>query len=106
MAVCLDPAAFQRHLAERGWRQQDLAVVAGLSESVVSSAARGRPVSGPTFRRLADALAAAPVVALRDLDRLIAPPGPPPGDDSTPAARPAQGVPTGGHHHGRPAPPL
>ncbi len=75
MSVRVDSHEFAAQLALRGLRQQDLARLARLSEAVISAAARGRPVSGPTFGRLAAALAAAPVVA-RDASRLLAGAGP------------------------------
>jgi hypothetical protein len=71
MGVTVDRREFAMQLALRGLRQQDLALLAGLSEAVVSAAARGRPISGPTFGRIAAALAAAPVVA-PEADRLLA----------------------------------
>lgn len=44
-------------LKERNWRQVDLAVAAGLSQSTVSNIVRARTDTSPaTLRRLADAL--------------------------------------------------
>ena len=77
MSVVVDPTEFAAELALRGLRQQDLALLAGLSRSVVSSAARGKPISGPTFGRIAQALSAAPLVAA-DAGHLLA--RPPAGD--------------------------
>lgn len=70
MSVALDREEFVTALAVRGLAQQDLALLAGLSESVISQAARGKPISGPTFGRIAAALAAAPPVA-PDAARLL-----------------------------------
>ena len=67
----MDRQEFAEQLALRGLRQQDVAELAGLSEAVVSSAARGKAISGPTFARIAAALAAAPVVA-PEAGRLLA----------------------------------
>jgi len=72
MSVAVDRAIFQQALARRGLSQQDLALLAGLSESVVSSVARGRGVSGPTFRRVIEALQAAPALELGELGALLA----------------------------------
>ena len=71
MAVQLDPQRFACEMATRGLLQQDLARLTGLSESAISMAARGKSISGPTFGRIAAALAAAPIIA-PDGERLLA----------------------------------
>ena len=63
MRVALDRHEFVAAMAVRGLAQQDLATLAGVSESAVSQAARGRAISPRTFGRIAAALAAAPVIS-------------------------------------------
>lgn len=72
VTVLLDPAELREQLALRGLLQKDLALLAGLSETSVSLAMRGRPVRAVTFARIARGLAAAPVVELAGADRLLA----------------------------------
>ena len=62
--LVLDPAAWRRALGIRGLLQQDLARLAGVAETTVSGALRGRPITATTFARLARALAAVPAVSL------------------------------------------
>ena len=85
MGVRIDGDELQRALAVRGLLQQDLARLAGVSETGVSLAIRGRPVRPSTFGRIARALAAAPVIELEGAERLfMAEPG-----DTTAAPSPA-----------------
>lgn len=62
--LVLDPAAWRRALGLRGLLQQDLAHRAGVAETTISGALRGRPVTATTFVRLVRALAAVPIVDL------------------------------------------
>lgn len=71
MGARIDPDELLRSLAVRGLLQQDLAKIAGLSESGLSRAMRGRPVRPSTYGKIARALAAVPVIELADSDRLL-----------------------------------
>ena len=72
--LVLDPATWRRALGVRGLRQQDLARRAGVAETTISGALRGRPVTATTFARLARALATVPVVSLPEgVETLLAP---------------------------------
>jgi len=71
MGVVIDGGELRRALAMRGLLQQDLAQLAGVSETGISLAMRGRPIRTSTFGRIARALAAAPVIELAGADCLI-----------------------------------
>lgn len=71
MGVQIDGDELRRALAMRGLLQQDLAQLAGVSETGISLAIRGRPVRPSTFGRIARALAAAPVIELEGAERLL-----------------------------------
>lgn len=73
MGVRIDGEELRRALAMRGLLQQDLARLAGVSETGISLAIRGRPIRPSTFGRIAQALAAAPVVELSGAERLFGP---------------------------------
>lgn len=67
MSVRIRGDALRIQLAVRGMSQADLARSAGLSEATVSAAARGLPVASHTLRRIGEALAAQPVLAVEGL---------------------------------------
>jgi len=71
MSVVVDAAELSEALAMRGLLQKDLALIAGVSETSISLAMRGRPVRASTFARIARGLAAAPVIELVGAERLI-----------------------------------
>lgn len=72
MGIRIDGDELRRALAMRGLLQQDLAQLAGVSETGISCAIRGRPVRPSTFGRITRALAAAPVIDLAGAERLFA----------------------------------
>ena len=57
-----DPRSLDRELARRGIDARHLAAAAGIPESTLSTARKGRPVRERTFRRLAAALVAIPLM--------------------------------------------
>ena len=74
VGLVLDPTAWRRALGVRGLLQQDLARRAGVAETTISGALKGRPVTATTFARLARALATVPVVSLPEgVETLLAP---------------------------------
>lgn len=70
--VTLDAAALSRAMAIRDLDQMGLARLSGLSPATVSKALRNRPITGPTFAKIARALAAAPAVDLAGAEHLFA----------------------------------
>jgi len=71
MSVVIDAGQLREALAMRGLLQKDLALLAGVSETSISLAMRGRPVRASTFARIAGGLAAAPLVDLPGARSLI-----------------------------------
>ncbi len=63
MAV-LDRALIDRELTRRGISARRLARLAGITESTVSHARRGRAISATTLRQITEALQQVPVLAL------------------------------------------
>ena len=66
MRVAIDPENLRRELSRRGLSQAQFAVLAGVSEPVVSHAATGKFISGETLQKMARALSIAPVIANAD----------------------------------------
>ncbi len=100
MGIRIDGDELRRALAMRGLLQQDLARLAGVSETGVSLAIRGRPVRTSTFGRIARALEAAPVIELEGAERLLVRPDA--GDSKAAPAREAGAARGGGHASGTP----
>src|SRR6266566_6013317 len=61
-AVRLNTARLRREMARRGLSGADLATLAGLSPTTISTAKHGRPVSPRTLRKIAFALSRAPAL--------------------------------------------
>ena len=99
MGVRIDGDELRRALAVRGLLQQDLARLAGVSETGISLAIRGRPVRPSTFGRIARALAAAPVIELEGAERLFRAPA---GDTAAAPALEAEAARLGGPGDGPP----
>jgi transcriptional regulator with XRE-family HTH domain len=68
MAVAFNVTKLRRALLARGWTRGDFRSRVGLSEATVTNILKGRQVSIDTWRRVEEALAAAPVVS--DLELL------------------------------------
>jgi transcriptional regulator with XRE-family HTH domain len=62
MSAPIDGLALRRELMRRGLEQRELAHRAGVSEGTLSRACRGRAIRASSFRCIALALAASPVV--------------------------------------------
>ncbi len=99
--VTIDDAALSAAMAMRGLDQMGLARLSGLSDATISKALHRRRITGPTFARIAEALASAPVVELEGAERLLARPGA--GDSMAAPAREAGAAGWGGHRD-RPPP--
>ena len=65
-AAKVNAERLRREMLLRGWDGVDLAYHAGVSPATVSHAIYGLPVSSTTLRKLAQALARAPVVTGAD----------------------------------------
>ncbi len=83
-----DAIELRRAMAVRGLLAQDLCRLAGIAEPTLSGALHGRPVTGTTVGRIAQALADTPPIGLDGIDRLfrVAPAPGQPGAITEPAA--------------------
>jgi transcriptional regulator with XRE-family HTH domain len=68
MSVAFNVPKLRRALLARGWSRGDFRVRVGLSEATITNILKGRQVSEDTWRRVEEALSAAPIVS--DLDLL------------------------------------